>query len=60
MRGLKYLLRFLRGESPESIIKSMPEEDFNKIKGFAQGIDKRALNRSQRRRLEKQLAKLNR
>ena len=38
----------------------MPEEDFNKIKGFAQGIDKRALNRAQRRRLEKQLAKLNR
>lgn len=60
MRGLKYLLRFLRGESPESIIKSMPEEDFNKIKGFDQGIDKRALNRAQRRRLEKQLAKLNR
>lgn len=60
MRGLKYLLRFLRGESLESIIKSMPEEDFNKIKGFAQGIDKRALNRAQRRRLEKQLAKLNR
>lgn len=60
MRGLKYLLRFLRGESQESIIKSMPEEDFNKIKGFAQGIDKRALNRAQRRRLEKQLAKLNR
>ena len=60
MRGLKYLLRVLRGESPESIIKSMPEEDFNKIKGFAQGIDKRALNRAQRRRLEKQLAKLNR
>jgi hypothetical protein len=60
MRGLKYLLRFLRGESTESIIKSMPEEDFNKIKGFAQGIDKRALNRAQRRRLEKQLAKLNR
>jgi hypothetical protein len=60
MRGLKYLLRLLRGESLESIIKSMPEEDFNKIKGFAQGIDKRALNRAQRRRLEKQLAKLNR
>ena len=60
MRGVKYLLRFLRGESTESIIKSMPEEDFNKIKGFAQGIDKRALNRAQRRRLEKQLAKLNR
>lgn len=60
MKGLKYLLRFLRGESPESIIKSMPEDDFNKIKGFAQGIDKSALNRAQRRRLEKQLAKLNR
>lgn len=60
MKGLKYMLRFLSGESLESIIKSMPEEDFNKIKGFAQGIDKRALNRAQRRRLEKQLAKLNR
>lgn len=60
MKGLKYILRLIRGESPESIIKSMPEEDFNKIKGFAQGIDKRALNRAQRRRLEKQLAKLNR
>ena len=60
MKGLKYILRLLRGESQESIIKSMPEEDFNKIKGFAQGIDKRALNRAQRRRLEKQLAKLNR
>lgn len=60
MKGLKYILRLLHGESPESIIKSMPEEDFNKIKGFAKGIDKRALNRAQRRRLEKQLAKLNR
>lgn len=60
MRGLKYMLRFLSGESSESIIKSMPEDDFNKIKGFAQGIDKSALNRAQRRRLEKQLAKLNR
>lgn len=60
MKGLKYVLRILRGESPENVIKSMPEDDFNKIKGFAQGIDKRALNRAQRRRLEKQLAKLNR
>lgn len=60
MKGFKYILRLIRGESTESIIKSMPEEDFNKIKGFAQGIDKRALNRAQRRRLEKQLAKLNR
>lgn len=60
MKGLKYILRLISGECPESIIKSMPEEDFNKIKGFAQGIDKRALNRAQRRRLEKQLAKLNR
>lgn len=60
MKGFKYILRLIRGESLESIIKSMPEEDFNKIKGFAQGIDKRALNRAQRRRLEKQLAKLNR
>lgn len=60
MKGFKYILRLIRGESPESIIKSMPEEDFNKIKGFAQGIDKRALNRARRRRLEKQLAKLNR
>lgn len=60
MKGFKYILRLIRGESPESIIKSMPEEDFNKIKGFTQGIDKRALNRAQRRRLEKQLAKLNR
>lgn len=60
MKGLKYILRLLRGESPESIIKSMPEADFNKIKGFAQGIDRRALNRAQKRRLEKQLAKLNR
>lgn len=60
MKGLKYVLRILRGESPESVIKSMPEDDFNKLKGFAQGIDKSVLNRAQRRRLEKQLAKLNR
>ena len=60
MKGLKYVLRILRGESPESVIKSMPEDDFNKLKGFAQGIDKSTLNRAQRRRLEKQLAKLNR
>lgn len=60
MKGLKYVLRILRGESPESVIKSMPEDDFNKLKRFAQGIDKSVLNRAQRRRLEKQLAKLNR
>ncbi len=60
MKGLKYVLRILRGESPESVIKSMPEDDFNKLKGFAQDIDKSVLNRAQRRRLEKQLAKLNR
>lgn len=60
MKGLKYVLRLLGGESPENVIKSMPEDDFNKIKGFAQGIDKSVLNRAQRRRLEKQLAKLNR
>ncbi len=60
MKGLKYVLRILLGESPENVIKSMPEDDFNKIKGFAQGIDKSVLNRAQRRRLEKQLAKLNR
>ena len=58
MKGLKYILRLIRGESPESIIKSMPEEDFNRVKEFARGIDKSGLNRAQRRKLEKQLAKL--
>lgn len=57
MKGLKYILRLLRGESPESIIKSMPEDDLDMIK-FARNIDKSVLNRAQRRRLEKKLAKL--
>lgn len=60
MKGLKYVLRILRGENPESVIKSMPDDDFNKLKRFAHDIDKSVLNRAQRRRLEKQLAKLNR
>lgn len=60
MKGLKYLLRLLRGESPWSIIKSMPVDDLDMIKGFAKDIDKSVLNRAQRRRLEKRLEKLNR
>ena len=60
MKGLKYMLRLISGESPGSIIKSMPEDDLDMIKAFARNIDKRALNRARRRRLEKQLAKLNR
>lgn len=58
MKGLKYILRLIRGECPESIIKSMPEDDLDMIKGFARNIDKSVLNRAQRRRLEKKLAKL--
>lgn len=56
MKGLKYILRLLAGESPESIIKSMPDDDLSRIKELAQSIDKSRLNRSQRRKL----AKLNR
>ena len=56
MKGLKYILRLLAGESPESIIKSMPDKDLSKVKEFAQNVDKSRLNHSQRRKL----AKLNR
>lgn len=60
MKGLKYILRFLAGESPESIIRSIPDDDLSKAKELYRSVDKSALNRAQRRRMEKQLAKLNR
>ena len=40
MKGLKYVLRLLGGESPESIIKSMPPDDLDVIKGFARDIER--------------------
>lgn len=58
MKGLKYVLRLLRGESPVSVIKSMPEDDLNRLKEFGRGIDKSGLNRARRRELEKRLARL--
>ena len=51
--GLKYISRLLRGESPKSVIKSMPEEDFEKVKEFIGGLSKTPLNRSQRRKIER-------
>lgn len=60
MKGLKYVLRLLRGESPESIIKSMPDEDYNTIKGFTKLVDNRVLNRSARRKIERKFDKLKR
>lgn len=60
MKGLKYVLRLLGGESPESIIKSMPPDDLDVIKGFARDIDKSSLNRARRCEIEKRLARLKR
>lgn len=60
MKGLKYVLRLLGGESPESIIKSMPPDDLDVIKGFARDIDKSSLNRAKRREIKKRLERLNR
>lgn len=40
MKGLKYVLGILRGESPENVIKSMPEDDLDVVKGFARDIER--------------------
>lgn len=58
--GLKYISRLLRGESPKSVIKSMPEEDFEKVKEFIGGLSKTPLNRSQRRKIERKMKTVSR
>ena len=53
--GLNYVWRLLRGESPRSVIESMPWEDFEKVKEFTMKLNKTPLNRSQRRKIERKM-----
>lgn len=53
--GLSYVLRLLKGESPKSVLESMPEEDYAKFKSATANLGKTGLNRQQRRKMERNL-----
>lgn len=53
MNGFNYILRILKGESPFDVISSMPEDDYNRVKGVVNNLKDTNLPRQQRRLLER-------
>lgn len=58
--GLNYVLRLLKGESPVSVLQSMPEEDYAKFQAVASNLKGTGLNRQQRRQMERKLKTIKR
>ncbi|RHV92560.1 hypothetical protein DXA95_12200 [Odoribacter sp. OF09-27XD] len=58
--GLNYILRILKGESPKSVIESMPEEDYAKFQAVASNLKGTGLNRQQRRKIERKMKTIKR
>lgn len=58
--GLNYVLRILKGESPKSVLESMPEEDYAKIQAAAANFKSIGLNRQQRRKMERKMKTIKR
>lgn len=53
--GLNYILRLFRGESPQSILQSMTEEDYAKFQAVTSNLKESGLNRQQRRKIERKM-----
>lgn len=53
--GLNYVLRLFRGESPQSVIESMPKEDYAKFQAVAGNLKGTGLNRQQRRKIQQKM-----
>ena len=58
--GLNYVLRLLKGENPQSVIESMPEEDYSKLQAAKEQLKVAGLNRQQRRKMERKMNKIKR
>lgn len=58
--GFNYVLRLLKGESPVSVLQSMPEEDYVKFQAVASNLKGTGLNRQQRRQMERKLKTIKR
>lgn len=58
--GLNYVLRLLKGESPQSVIESMTEEDYSKLQAAKEQLKTSGLNRQQRRKMERKMNKIKR
>lgn len=58
--GLNYVLRLFRGESPRSVIESMPEEDYAKFQAATSNLKGTGLNRQQRRKIERKMKDIKR
>ena len=58
--GLNYVLRLLKGESPQSVIESMTEEDYSKLQAAKEQLKVAGLNRQQRRKMERKMNKIKR
>lgn len=58
--GLNYVLRLLKGENPQSVIESMPEEDYSKLQAAKEQLKVAGLNRQQRRQMERKMSKIKR
>ncbi|MBD9177583.1 MAG: hypothetical protein EGP82_00120 [Odoribacter splanchnicus] len=58
--GLNYVLRLLKGESPQSVIESMTEEDYSKLQAAKEQLKVSGLNRQQRRKMERKMNKIKR
>lgn len=55
MSGWNYVLRILKGESPASVIASMPEGDYEKVASAVDSMKGSGLSRQQRRKVERKL-----
>lgn len=53
--GLNYVLRLFKGESPQSILQSMPDEDYAKFQALTSNLKGTGLNRQQRRKIERKM-----
>lgn len=58
--GLNYILRILKGESPKSVIESMPEEDYAKFQAVTSNLKGTGMNRQQRRKMERKMKTIKR
>ena len=58
--GLNYVLRLLKGESPQSVIESMTEEDYSKLQAAKEQLKVSGLKRQQRRKMERKMNKIKR
>lgn len=58
--GISYIWRILKGESPISVLQSMPKEDFDKVQAVVGNLKATGMNRQQRRKMERKMKTIKR